>query len=119
MMRIPICKPDIGDEEQKAVQKVLASGHLAQGEEVAAFESEFANYLGIPHAIATINGTTALFVALKALGVSEGVKVVTTPFTFVATASAILQCGGVPVFCDVDKKTFNIDPNQQIGRAHV
>jgi len=112
MMRIPICKPDIGDEEQKAVQKVLASGHLAQGEEVAAFESEFANYLGIPHAIATINGTTALFVALKALGVSEGVKVVTTPFTFVATASAILQCGGVPVFCDVDKKTFNIDPNQ-------
>ncbi|BER92733.1 MAG: hypothetical protein PWP60_494 [Candidatus Atribacteria bacterium] len=112
MMRIPICKPDIGKEEQEAVQKVLASGHLAQGEEVAAFESEFAEYLGVSHAVATVNGTAALFVALKALGVSKGTKVVTTPFTFVATASAILQCGGVPVFCDVDEKTFNIDPTR-------
>ncbi len=68
--------------------------------------------MGVKEAVATSNGTTALFVALKALGVKKGDRVITTPFTFVATASSILQCGGVPVFCDVDEKTFNLDPGK-------
>lgn len=100
----------IGQEEKDAVLRVLESGHLAQGREVACFEAEFAAYLGVREAIATSSGTTALFVALKALGVQPGDKVITTPFTFVATASAILHCGGIPVFCDVDARTGNIDP---------
>lgn len=109
-MRIPLSRPMIGEEEKEAVLRVLESGHLAQGREVECFEREFAAYVGTREAIATSSGTTALFVALKALGVRPGDKVVTTPFTFVATASAILHCGGIPVFCDVDWRTGNIDP---------
>ncbi|WP_406615580.1 DegT/DnrJ/EryC1/StrS family aminotransferase [Candidatus Caldatribacterium sp.] len=111
-MRIPLSRPMIGKEEKEAVLRVLESGHLAQGREVECFEKEFAAYTGTQEAVATSSGTTALFVALKALGVQPGDKVVTTPFTFVATASAILHCGGIPVFCDVDHKTGNIDPER-------
>lgn len=109
-MRIPLSRPLIGEEEKRAVLEVLDSGHLAQGREVECFEREFAAYVGTTEAVATSSGTAALFVVLKALGVQPGDKVVTTPFTFVATASAILHCGGVPVFCDVDWKTGNINP---------
>ncbi len=112
MVNIPLSKPCLGEEEKKAVNEVLDSGFLAQGENVRKFEEEFARYVGVKEAVATSNGTTALFVALKALGVKEGDRVITTPFTFVATASSILQCGGVPVFCDVDEKTFNLDPGK-------
>ncbi len=105
----------LGEEEKKAVLDVLESGHLAQGKEVERFEREFAAYIGVKEAVATSSGTTALFVALKALGVQPGDRVVTTPFTFVATASAILHCGGIPVFCDVDWKTGNIDPERLCG----
>jgi len=111
-MRIPLSRPVIGEEEKKAVLEVLESGQLAQGEQVASFEREFAEYIGTKEAVATSSGTAALFVALKALGVQPGDKVVTTPFTFVATASAILHCGGIPVFCDVDRKTCNLDPER-------
>lgn len=111
-MRIPLSRPIIGEEEKKAVLEVLESGQLAQGEQVASFEREFAEYIGTKEAVATSSGTAALFVALKALGVQPGDKVVTTPFTFVATASAILHCGGIPVFCDVDRKTCNLDPER-------
>ncbi|MEN3203124.1 MAG: DegT/DnrJ/EryC1/StrS family aminotransferase [Atribacterota bacterium] len=109
-MRIPLSRPMIGEEEKEAVLRVLESGYLAQGKEVECFEQEFAAYIGTREAVATSSGTTALFIALKALGVQPGDKVVTTPFTFVATASAILHCGGIPVFCDVDWRTGNIDP---------
>jgi len=109
-MVIQISKPDIGDEEKQAVLAVLDSGMLAQGSEVASFEREFADYNGIPHAVATSSGTASLFVAMKALGVGEEDLVITTPFSFVATASTILHCGAKPVFCDIDRKTFNLDP---------
>jgi len=110
-MKIPISKPNIGDEEKNAVQEVLDSGFLAQGKRVAQFELEFGQYIGTSEAIATSNGTTALFIALKALGISTNDKVATTPFTFVASASSIMQCGAIPRFCDIDRQTFNIDPN--------
>lgn len=108
-MEIPLSKPFLGEEEKHAVLGVLDSGFLARGRQVELFEEEFARYIGVREAIATSSGTSALFVALKALGVGAGDKVVTTPFTFVATASAIVQCGGIPVFCDVDEETFNLD----------
>lgn len=111
-MRIPLSRPVIGEEEKEAVLRVLESGQLAQGKQVEYFEQEFAQYIGTKEAVATNSGTAALFVALKALGVQPGDKVITTPFTFVATASAILHCGGIPVFCDVDWKTCNLDPEK-------
>ncbi|NLJ50469.1 MAG: DegT/DnrJ/EryC1/StrS family aminotransferase [Candidatus Atribacteria bacterium] len=110
-MKIPISKPNLDDEEKNAVQEVLDSGFLAQGKKVAKFEEDFGRYIGVTQAIATSNGTAALFIALKALGISLNDKVVTTPFTFVASASSIMHCGAIPTFCDIDPQTFNIDPN--------
>ncbi|MCX6090068.1 MAG: DegT/DnrJ/EryC1/StrS family aminotransferase [Candidatus Atribacteria bacterium] len=109
-MPIPISKPYIGEEEKKAVLEVLDSGFLAQGKNTALFEKEFATYIGVPEAVATSSGTSALFVALKALGIGPNDEVITTPFTFVATASTIIQCGALPRFCDIDPRTFNIAP---------
>jgi perosamine synthetase len=116
---IPIAKPVIGEEEKKAVLEVLESGILAQGPRVKAFENAFANYIGTKHAVATSSGTTALHVALLACGIRSGDEVITTPFTFIATANAILYCNAKPVFADIDEKTFNIDPediNEKITR---
>ncbi len=110
-MKIPISKPNLDDEEKNAVQEVLNSGFLAQGKRVAKFEEDFGRYIGVTQAIATSNGTAALFIALKALGISPNDKVITTPFTFVASASSIMHCGAIPIFCDIDPQTFNIDPN--------
>ena len=110
-MKIPISKPNLDEEEKNAVQAVLDSGFLAQGKRVAKFEEDFGRYIGAKQAIATSNGTTALFIALKAIGISQNDKVVTTPFTFVASASSIMQCGAIPIFCDIDPQTFNIDPD--------
>lgn len=108
---IPLAKPLIGDEEKRAVLEVLSSGMLAQGEKVAAFERAFAEFIGVKHAIATSNGTTALHAALLGLGIGPGDEVITTPFSFIATANAIKMCGATPVFVDIDEKTFNIDPS--------
>src|SRR5919202_6714895 len=107
---IPIAQPLIGIEEQQAVLEVLASGMLAQGPRVKAFEDAFAEYCGARHAVATSSGTTALHVALLAHGIGPGDEVLTTPFTFVATANAILYVGAKPVFVDIDPGTFNINP---------
>jgi perosamine synthetase len=109
--RIPIAKPYITDEEIEAVTRVLKSGFLAQGNEVISFEKEFAEYLGVKHAVAVANGTVGLDIALKAIGIGELHEVITTPFTFVATANAILYQGARPVFADIDPKTYNLDPN--------
>ena len=111
MMRdfIPIAKPIIGDEEIKAVGDVLKSGMLAQGESVKQFEDEFAGYLGVKNAIAVNNGTVALDLAIKALGLKPGDEVITPAFTFIATANCALYQGLRPVFADVDARTFNID----------
>ncbi|QPM69412.1 DegT/DnrJ/EryC1/StrS family aminotransferase [Atribacter laminatus] len=110
-MKIPISKPNLDEEEKNAVQDVLNSGFLAQGKRVAQFEEEFGKYIGVSQAIATSSGTAALFIALKALGISPNDIVITTPFTFVATASSIMHCGAIPTFCDINPQTFNIDPN--------
>ncbi|MBI2102587.1 aminotransferase class V-fold PLP-dependent enzyme [Candidatus Woesearchaeota archaeon] len=107
---IPIAKPLIGEEEKKAVIEVLSSGMLAQGKIVAAFEEAFAEFIGVKHAIATSNGTTALHAALLGLGIGHGDEVITTAFSFIATANAIKMCGATPVFVDIDERTFNIDP---------
>lgn len=109
---IPIAKPLIGKEEEKAVIEVLRSGKLAQGEKVAEFEAAFAKYCGTKYAIATDNGTSALITALSAVGVGKGDEVITTPFTFIATANSIVFTGAKPVFVDIDPVTFNIDPEK-------
>lgn len=109
---IPIAKPMIGEEEKKAVLEVLESGILAQGPRVKAFENAFANYIGTKYAVATSSGTTALHTALLACGIKSGDEVITTPFTFIASANAILYCNAKPVFADIDERTFNIDPEE-------
>lgn len=109
---IPIARPLIGQEEKDAVMRVLDSGCIARGPEVLAFEHEFAAYCGANHAVATTSGTTALQLAMLALGIGAGDEVITTPFSFFASASSILMTGARPVFCDIDPVTFNIDPNK-------
>jgi perosamine synthetase len=108
---IPISKPLIGKEEIEAVIGVLESGQLAQGPRVAQFEEHFAAFCGVNHAIATSSGTTALVAALLAHGIGPGDEVITTPFTFVASANSILATGAKPVFADIDEGSYNIDPD--------
>ena len=110
--QIPIAQPLLGAEEQEAVAQVIASGQLAQGPRVAEFERAFADYVGTKHAVAVSSGTAALVVALQAHGIGPGDEVVTTPFSFVATATSIIACGARPVFADVDPFDLNLDPEQ-------
>ncbi|MFC3476707.1 DegT/DnrJ/EryC1/StrS family aminotransferase [Halobacterium litoreum] len=105
-----IASPEIGDAERRRVREVLDSGHLADGEEVRAFEDEFADFCGAERGVATSNGTTALHAAFEALDIGPGDTVVTTPFSFVASANAIRHAGAEPVFADVDPATYNLDP---------
>ncbi len=107
---ISIAKPLIGDEEKQAVLEVLDSGILAQGPRVKAFEEAFATMCGVKHAIATTSGTTALHTSLLALGIGPGDEVITSPFTFIASANSILFVGARPVFVDIEEDTFNINP---------
>ncbi len=108
--RIPISRPFIGEEERAAVMAVLDSGMLVQGPQVAAFEAEFAERLGVRHAVAVASGTAALHLALLAHGIGPGDEVITSAFTFVASANTIVYVGARPVFADVDERTFNLDP---------
>ena len=109
---IHIASPDIGAEAQDAVADVLESGMLADGPVVRDFEDEFAAYCGADHAVATSNGTTALHATLEAFGIGAGDRVMTTPFSFIATANAIRLAGAEPVFADIDPETFNLDPEK-------
>ena len=109
---IPIASPQIGLEEREAVDRVLQSGIIAQGPEVAKFEEEFAKMCGVKYAVATSNGTTAGHLVMIASGIGPGDEVITTPFTFFATASVIIMAGAKPVFVDVEENGFCLDPNQ-------
>ncbi|MEZ0536164.1 DegT/DnrJ/EryC1/StrS family aminotransferase [Caldicellulosiruptoraceae bacterium PP1] len=102
----------IKDEINKAVIETLESGNYILGETVEKFEKDICNYLGVNYAIGVANGTDALVISLKALGIGPQDEVITTPWTFFATAEAIVQVGAKPVFVDVDKDTYNIDVNQ-------
>jgi len=107
---IPIAKPVIGEEEQNAVIEVLKSGIIAQGPKVLEFEQKFADFCGTKYAVALNSGTAALHTALHVMGVEKGDEVITTPFTFIATANSILMAGAKPVFADVEPETFTINP---------
>jgi perosamine synthetase len=109
---IPISKPLLGEEEGRAVKEVLDSGSLTQGEGVRRFEGEFSKYVGVKFAVATNSGTSALHAALLSFGIGKGDEVITTPFSFIATANSILCTGAKPAFVDIDGATFNVDPEK-------
>ncbi len=100
----------IKEDVDKNVLRVFSSAQYIMGENVKQFEKEFGEYIGVKHSISVGNGTDALVIALKALGIGQGDEVITTPFTFFSTAESISAVGAVPVFVDVRRDTFNIDP---------
>ena len=113
---VPVARPHLGQEEVSAAERAILSGWVTQGPEVAAFEREFAAFVGAPHACAVSSGTTALHLALLAVGVRPGDEVITVSHSYIATANSIRYCGARPVFVDIDPATFNIDP-QRIEEA--
>ena len=108
---IALSKPIVSDEEKQAVMRVLDSGMIAQGPEVAAFEDEFSRFMEGHHCIAVNSGTSALHLGLLASGIERGHEVIIPSFTFAATANAVALCGATPVFVDIDIDTFTLDPN--------
>jgi len=110
-MKIPLARSRVSDEEAAAISRVIDRGRLALGPEVKAFEEEFASWLAVHSAVATNSGTSALIAALRAVGVGSGDEVVIPALTFVATVNAVLHCGARPVLVDVDKDSWNLDPN--------
>jgi dTDP-4-amino-4,6-dideoxygalactose transaminase len=110
MRQISIADPDIGPEEHRRVHDVLESGRLADGPTVRSFESEFASFCGVDHGVATSNGTTALETAIRAVGLGEDDTIVTSPFSFIASANAIQLAGPSVAFADIDPETYNLDP---------
>lgn len=108
---ILVAKPQIDEAEIEAVSEVLRSGMIAQGQRVADFEQAFAEYNGVDHAVAVNSGTAALHAALLAHGIGKGDEVITSPFSFVATANSVLFTGATPVFADIEPEAFSLDPD--------
>src|SRR3712207_2311680 len=106
---IPITKPWMDEREAAAARRAILSGWVTQGPEVAAFEREFASFVGAPHACAVSSCTTALHLALVAAGVKAGDEVITASHSFIATANAVRYCGAIPVFVDVQPHTYNVE----------
>ena len=113
---IPIAMPVLEKEEAEAAHAAVLSGWVSQGPQVAAFEREFAELVGAAHACAVSNCTAALHLALLTVGVAPGDEVITASHSFIATANAIRYCDAIPIFVDIDPKTYNIDP-QQVAEA--
>jgi perosamine synthetase len=107
---INMAKPILGDDEKQAVLEVIDSGIIAQGPRTKAFEEAFAAICETKYAVATSSGTTALHIALLAHGIGAGDEVITSPFTFIASANSVLYANARPVFIDIDSATFNLDP---------
>jgi perosamine synthetase len=110
LLPIPVTKPWMDEREADAARRPILSGWVTQGPEVAAFEREFADFVGAPHACAVSSCTTALHLALLAASVRPGDEVITVSHSYIATANAIRYCGAIPVFVDIQPDTFNIDP---------
>jgi perosamine synthetase len=108
--QIPLARPDLSGREQELVLEVLESGQLSLGEKLGRFEEEFASWLGSDDAVAVSSGTAGLHLGVRQLGWGEGDEVITSPFTFIASANCLLYEGATPVFCDIDPVTLNIDP---------
>lgn len=109
---IPLAQPVLGEAEAAAARRAILSGWVTQGPEVAAFEREFAQFVGAPWACAVSSCTTALHLALLAVGVRPGDEVITVSHSYIATANSIRYCGAIPVFVDILPDTFNLDPAQ-------
>jgi perosamine synthetase len=107
---IPAARPEIGQEERDAVDRVMRSGMLAQGPEVAAFETEFSAIVGGAHCVAVNSGTSALHMAFVAAGIGAGDEVIVPSFSFAATANAVALAGATPIFVDIEKDYFSMDP---------
>jgi len=113
---VPVARPHMDEREVSAAARAILSGWVTQGPEVAAFEREFAAFVGSPHACAVSSGTTALHLGLLAVGVRPGDEVITVSHSYIATANSIRYCGATPVFVDIEPPTFNLDP-QKIEEA--
>lgn len=109
-MFIPYGRQSVDEEDIQAVVDVLRSDYLTTGPKIAEFERIVADYVGAKYAVAVSNGTAALHIACLAAGIGQGDEVITTPITFAASANCVLYCGGTPVFADIKKDTYNIDP---------
>lgn len=109
-IKVPLSRPDINDNDIKAVVDVLKTPYLSLGPKIPEFENKLAKYIGRKYGIAINSGTSGLYLCLKALGIGAGDEVITTPFTFIATTNSIMMVDAKPVFVDIDPVSLNIDP---------
>ncbi|MBN2873642.1 MAG: DegT/DnrJ/EryC1/StrS aminotransferase family protein, partial [Spirochaetales bacterium] len=105
---LPFARPSLGTEEEEAVLRVMRSGWLTTGAEALAFEKEFSEFVGVPHALAVNSATSGLHLALEALGIGPGDVVLSSPYTFTSTAAVVRHLGAEVAFCDVAPGSYNI-----------